>query len=362
VRCPRLLSPLVPMDHGTTRSAGSALTLLGVVTLTTAAAISGFGPSAAELSFSPHRLAQGRVWLLPVSALLVDRPILLSLASFALLAFVTMAVCGRVVFWRSAICGHIGSTLTVYLFIALSRSVDPGAFGSTLNARDYGVSAISSAWLGSTATTAWRMRANRRWSKAAIAAGCGAVAVFAYMMRRDTSVLTSEHLVAFGIGIGVAVAPGALTNRGRLLAQRFWARRGAAVAAVGCAAVIVLGTAEAPEAFGQLKALLVPPGLTAAGCTRLWNDAARRALASGGDFSAVTVDVIKKRHAGRLCRFGFSGGPQRTVEFVAALHRGRLGPLHRADSRSAPANGEVLPNGTIRLIAEHEDLDAFTSV
>ncbi len=192
----------------------SATVLVGVVMLTTASAVSGVGPSMAALSFSPSRLAEGRVWLLLSSALVVDRPVLLSLLSFAALALVTVRVCGPRVFWWAACYGHVGSTLIVYALIGVARAFDRGSFGSALNAHDFGVSAISSAWLGATATEMWTLRTGRR-PRAAIAIGCCAIGVFAYMVRRDVSVLSTEHFVAFALGVAVALPGGAAAGMGR---------------------------------------------------------------------------------------------------------------------------------------------------
>lgn len=226
------------MERGKKRSLGSAIVLVGVVVATSALAVSGIGPSAATLSFNPNRLAQGRVWLLVASALVVDHPVVLSLLSFAVLAVATLAVCGRRVFWSAAIVGHVGSTLIVYALIGAVRTIEPGAFAAALNARDYGVSAISSSWLGAIATTAWNTRTARR-SRATIVIGCCAIASFAFMIRRDTSVLSSEHLVAFALGIGLALP------------------RGAAYRAVGRPAARY--RIESPEALARLKALFVRP-------------------------------------------------------------------------------------------------------
>ena len=100
-----------------------------------------------ELAASTQRLAQGRVWLLVTSGLLAERPFLASLLSFAMLAALTLAVCGSRVFWIAGLAGHVGSALFTYALIALGRLFDPAASGAAWSSLDYGVSAISAAWL-----------------------------------------------------------------------------------------------------------------------------------------------------------------------------------------------------------------------
>ena len=296
------------MDRGRSSSKASAIVLVGVVAMTTAFAVSGLGPSAGALSFSPNRLVHGRLWLLFGSALVVDHPIVLSLLSFAVLAAVTMAVCGRRIYWRAAIYGHVASTLIVYAFIGCVRVVDPGSFGSALNARDYGVSAISSAWLGATVTTAWNARRGLR-RRAMLVVGCCAIALFAFMIRRDTSVLSIEHLVAFALGLSVAL-PRNVQNRAvrRTAARHPLGIRTAAVAA--CTVLFVAGGIEAPQAFARLRALLlVPARPSVSRCIQRGNDAHKPGHAARGDLAAQ-VDVV--RTAGGVACRQVSSGHDRT--------------------------------------------------
>ena len=63
------------------------------------------------LAASPERIAQGRVWLLISSGLLVERPFAASLVDFAFLGTLTLALCRRRIFWYSALGRHVGSAL-----------------------------------------------------------------------------------------------------------------------------------------------------------------------------------------------------------------------------------------------------------
>ena len=160
--------------------------------------------SIGSLAASPRRIADGQVWLLFSSAGVVDRPIVASVASFAALAFVALLVCGSRVLWLSALLGHTGSTVLAYVGLAALRSVEPGSFRAATAAPDYGVSAISAAWLGAIATTAWTSRCRAPSQKAAVVLACVGVALFAWMLRGTLTVLDSEHVFAFALGAAVA--------------------------------------------------------------------------------------------------------------------------------------------------------------
>jgi type IV secretory pathway VirB2 component (pilin) len=157
------------------------------------------------LAASPHAVAESRFWLLLTSALLVQSPLFWSLVAFALLGALTLEVCGRRVFWISALAGHIGSTLVVYALLAFARTFDPRAFQAVLKAPDYGVSAISAAWLGAIASVSWQARERTLRGKIATVLAVLATALFGWMLHTHVSFLDLEHVVAFVIGITVAV-------------------------------------------------------------------------------------------------------------------------------------------------------------
>jgi hypothetical protein len=154
---------------------------------------------------SPHAVAEAHIWLLLTSALLVQSPYFWSLVTFGLLGALTLAVCGGRALWLSALAGHIGSTLLVYALLAAVHTAKPHAFEGLQTAPDYGVSAISSAWLGAIAAASWRARDRTPHGRFAIGLAVVAMALFGWMLRRHLSFLDLEHVVAFGIGITVVV-------------------------------------------------------------------------------------------------------------------------------------------------------------
>jgi hypothetical protein len=158
----------------------------------------------ASLAASPREVADGRLWLLLSSGVVAADPLLWSLLSFCGLAFVTLALCGWRILWLAALAGQTFSTLLGYSVIGIARLVEPRAFERLLSTPDYGVSAISAAWLGALAAVGWRKR-GENIGRAAIVLGSVAAGVLAWFVRgKGLDVLDSEHLFAFAIGVGVA--------------------------------------------------------------------------------------------------------------------------------------------------------------
>ena len=333
------------------------------------------------LAASPDRIREGKLWLLVSSAGLVDHPLVLSLVSFVALAGLAFVVCGPRVFWCSAFFGQVLATLLVYvLFIGAVRWVVPGVFGSVVSAPDYGVSAISAAWLGSIATVAWRRRDRSRAGKLSIALSCVAVGLFAYSVRPDLTVLSSEHLVAFVLGIGSAV-PGwwsrmlsatwrwpAATTRVLFSAMRVGKLDPIATAAV-MFAVSVLAIAEAPTALATFReeiAIHLHP--TVSRCTTNWNLRGeapellveRRHINNRVSIQPFRRVLAREANGNRApakwadyCRYTFAGS-SRTIVIVGLWRRGRIEgwtkPQYAPTTRSLDENATLHPDGRLRLL------------
>jgi hypothetical protein len=158
------------------------------------------------LASSPVRFEQGKLWFLFTSGLIVQQPIVISLASFVALATLVFVVCGTRLLWIVAVAGHVGSTVLAYSALAAVRAVDPPSFQGLLSHPDYGVSAISAAWLGAIAAAGWRRRGQTVRGRIGIGFAVFAIAVFAYMLRRGLTILDSDHVIAFAIGIALVVS------------------------------------------------------------------------------------------------------------------------------------------------------------
>jgi hypothetical protein len=169
-----------------------------------------------DLASSPHAVAEARLWSLVTSALLVSSPVFWSLLSFALFGALMLRFCGARILLVSALAGHIGSTLVVYALLALARTFDPRAFEALLKAPDYGVSAVSAAWLGALASVSWRARSRTVRGKIATGLAVVGVALFGVYLRRHLVFFDLEHVVAFGIGVAVAVGLSGVANSRRV--------------------------------------------------------------------------------------------------------------------------------------------------
>jgi hypothetical protein len=152
---------------------------------------------------SATKIASGQVWVLAASALIVDRPVLVGLAAFALLAVVTLRFCGARTFWLAAAVGHAGSTLLVYAIIGSTQLADPEMFARAAARPDFGVSAIQGAWVGAITATAWSRAGTGHRARGLVTAGVCAVAGVGWWLHPDPSILTTEHLFAFFIGCGI---------------------------------------------------------------------------------------------------------------------------------------------------------------
>ena len=167
-----------------------------------------FATRAHELPMAPFvasatKIASGQVWLLLASALIVDRPVLIGLAAFGVLAVATLRFCGARTFWLSAAVGHAGSTLLVYAIIGSAQLADRQMFANAAGRPDFGVSAMQAAWVGAITATAWSRAGTDRRDRRLVAAGACAIAAVAWWLHPDPSILTTEHLFAFAIGCGV---------------------------------------------------------------------------------------------------------------------------------------------------------------
>jgi hypothetical protein len=217
------------VNHGRTRSQStlpgwaSGVALVGVVAALTVAI------RAHELPLTPfvasaRKIASGQVWILPASALVVDKPFLIGLIAFAVLAAATLQFCGTRTFWLAAAAGHAGSTLLVYAIIGATRLADPHIFARAAATPDFGVSAMQGAWVGAIAATAWLWAGANRRNRGLVVAGVCAIAGVGWWLHPDPSILTTEHLFAFLIGCGIVswrrFAPVRTEARSRLVPDR----------------------------------------------------------------------------------------------------------------------------------------------
>jgi hypothetical protein len=111
------------------------LALVAVVCSLTALQRIGAVPLA-SLAASPREVADGRLWPLVSNGTIAADPLLWSLLSFCILAFLTLALCGGRTLWFAALAGQAFSTVLGYSVIGLTRFVEPGAFQRLVSAPD----------------------------------------------------------------------------------------------------------------------------------------------------------------------------------------------------------------------------------
>jgi lambda repressor-like predicted transcriptional regulator len=178
----------------------SALTTMaGVATL--ASRMGWIGRS--HLAATPRAIAQGKVWLLLTSGIVADRPWLASLLGFAIVAFAALSVARVQVVVVAAFAGQVLATLAVYGFIGLARALHAGVFHAVMNTPDIGLSAIIAGWIGVIAQDLWRRYRSRR-AHVLNALGCVGCALIGLAFRPNVTVLDTEHIVAFALGVAIA--------------------------------------------------------------------------------------------------------------------------------------------------------------
>jgi hypothetical protein len=175
---------------------GAATAAVGAVT--TANRLGAF--RLAAIAASPRAIGDGRLWLLLSSAAIADRPAVASLLGFWIVGVAVLSLCG----WRVAVVagfvGHVLATLAVYGVVGAVRLADPGALGRIVTLDDYGLSAIMAAWLGAISAASW---AGHRLGVVAL---CASSAAIGLLLRPDLTLLDSEHVVAFALGVAVVLA------------------------------------------------------------------------------------------------------------------------------------------------------------
>jgi hypothetical protein len=156
------------------------------------------------LAFSPSDLLSGKLWLLPLSGVIVDGETWAQLAVLAEAAVALVVLAGARTFWRAAIFAHVGSTLIAYALLAVLAVAAPAATGDLLRDPDYGVSCIWAGSLGALAVVGARRCVTRR-ARWVVAATVGAPVVVLLAGGPLTAngtldLATVEHLFAFVLG------------------------------------------------------------------------------------------------------------------------------------------------------------------
>jgi hypothetical protein len=196
------------------RDAGAALAatyVLSVIVLMVVRAFAGV-PTIDQVALSPSRLEHGRIWLLFTSGFVVAGPAVPQILALSALAACLSRVRGSLLFWHSALAGHVGSTLITYAGVALLGLAHAGVAAALVDEPDYGISAVWAAALGAFAASSFsgRGRLGRRlWPSYAAFVLIVAISVF------SRGLALPEHVLAFALGASVMLRIGRATRVAR---------------------------------------------------------------------------------------------------------------------------------------------------
>jgi hypothetical protein len=162
-------------------------------------------PEPEDVALTPAALADGKVWLLVTSALLVSGPAVLELAGVSLSAALLVRRESAAAFWRAAVAGHVGGTLIAYAGVGLLWLADRTTVDGIVNNRDFGVSAVWLGVLGALFASAWRPRGGPRGQyEHVVMILCATGAVIGAVFFPPLS--GAEHALAFLAGAAVQLA------------------------------------------------------------------------------------------------------------------------------------------------------------
>ena len=134
-----------------------ALTLLAVAYFLAVGASVVLDLEPGSLASSPSRLADGEVWRLATSALIVDgRLPLVQVALAAAASFAVIRAFGAVAWWGAVLTAHVGSALVTYALIGLFDLLGAGSAERAAGDLDYGVSIVITGSLGALFAGSWR--------------------------------------------------------------------------------------------------------------------------------------------------------------------------------------------------------------
>lgn len=149
-------------------------------------------PDRYSLAASPQAVADGRLWLLLSSGLVIDG---LPWAQFAVLAavlVVALARLGAARLWAVGLIAHVGSALIAYAALGVLWLIDRSLVDGTVHEPDYGVSVLLAGELGALAVAGGR--------RAALLVGGLAIAGFGIGLADSSALANAEHLLGFALG------------------------------------------------------------------------------------------------------------------------------------------------------------------
>ncbi len=200
-------------DVGATLAAAYVLSVIVLALVRAVADV----PTIDQVALTPSRLAEGRMWLLFTSGFVVAGPAIPQILALAALAGCLNRFGGSLLFWRSALAGHILSTLLTYAGVGVLALAHAGIANGLLDEPDYGISAVWAGALGAAAVGSFLGppdHGRRPWLAYA------AVAVIIVISAFSRGLALPEHALAFALGATVMwrsgrarTAPGTFRER-----------------------------------------------------------------------------------------------------------------------------------------------------
>jgi hypothetical protein len=181
------------------RRARDRIGLASVVAyLVAVAAIQATGwPDWESLAASPDQVADGQIWLLLSSGLVIDGLPWLQFTVLAVVLVLAYLRVGAIRLWTAGLVAHIGSALLAYAGIGVLDllGVDTGGVATE---PDYGVSVLLAGELGVIAVSGGK--------RTALLVGILGVAGFGIGLADSSALANVEHLLGFALGAATILA------------------------------------------------------------------------------------------------------------------------------------------------------------
>jgi hypothetical protein len=102
-------------------------------------------------------VADGELWRLFTSGLVVDGVAAPQIALTAAAAFVAIRAVGALVWWAAIVAGHVGSALITYAIVGVAIWLGSGSAEAAADDPDFGVSCVLGATLGALFASGYRL-------------------------------------------------------------------------------------------------------------------------------------------------------------------------------------------------------------
>jgi hypothetical protein len=170
--------------------------------------VTGADVTPADVGASPDATADGAVWRLLTSALVVDSGLPgLQLALVAAATALVLIRHGATIWWLAALAGHVGSALIAYAIIAGAIALGSASADRAADDHDYGISCVLAALFGVVfAGSLRRLRdsGTHRDPRDVALVAATALGLIAWVATIDW--FGVEHPIAFALGAAVLVA------------------------------------------------------------------------------------------------------------------------------------------------------------